>query len=489
MSITGKKYLVLVIFILLGFFICNAKVFAAVRVNEIAWMGTTNSANDEWMELYNTDTSVVNLSGWTLVANDGAPLITLAGSISGSGYFLLERTDDSTVPTVSADQIYSGALGNEGENLSLKDTSGTTVDSVNQTGGWIGGDNVTKETMQYTGTIWITGSGTPKAENVSDDSNNGDDDDDNEDTDDDNETTTQTSNSVKDEEKKKVDIYTLELATDSVIIAGNPTRFRVGVYKNDIRQILGIHAWNFGDGTFVEDTEKHLRNDFDVTHIYKNPGTYVAVFEYRTSIFKKDPEVRHRVTIDVVPHTVDIASVIPGESITLKNATSKEVALDAWIIMTSGGTYTFPRNTIILPNTELIFSQETLGIPIDMTARLLLSDQKTVVSSVEKNISQRVVTSSQKIASSPYFESSSNNDDIVATPIRESVLGATVLYADQDRVQNNKNRSETAIPFILLGVILIVGFLGVGGVLVYFFTKKNNTQTLSADDITILEDD
>jgi len=128
-----------------------------VVINEIAWMGTSVSYNDEWIELYNNTNSSINLDGWTLKAKDGTPEISLAGEISAKGLFLLERTDDEAVPNVSSDQIYKGALGNSGENLELTDSLGNLVDSVNSGSAWFGGDNSTKKTMERK-SVLISGS-------------------------------------------------------------------------------------------------------------------------------------------------------------------------------------------------------------------------------------------------------------------------------------------------------------------------------------------
>jgi len=116
-----------------------------VVVNEIAWMGTLTDANDEWIELHNTTGSAINLAGWTLVAADGTPSIALSGTIPAGGSFLLERTDDNSVPGVAADQIYTGALGNAGEILTLRDAASALQDSVDA---WYAGNNTTKATMQ-----------------------------------------------------------------------------------------------------------------------------------------------------------------------------------------------------------------------------------------------------------------------------------------------------------------------------------------------------
>ena len=121
-----------------------------VVISEVAWMGTVASANDEWIELMNTTSSAVNLAGWTLQAADGTPSIALTGTINPYGYYLLERTADTTINNITADQIYTGALGNAGEDLELLDTSGRLVDALGAltAGAWPAGDNTTKATME-----------------------------------------------------------------------------------------------------------------------------------------------------------------------------------------------------------------------------------------------------------------------------------------------------------------------------------------------------
>ena len=120
-----------------------------VVINEVAWMGTGSYTGDEWMELYNTTSSSITLTSWTLAAQDGTPSITLSGTIPANGYFLLERTDDTTVNDITADQIYTGALTNTGEQLQLKDSSSALIDTANNDGGgWPAGTNSPKATME-----------------------------------------------------------------------------------------------------------------------------------------------------------------------------------------------------------------------------------------------------------------------------------------------------------------------------------------------------
>lgn len=117
-------------------------VAARLVIDEIAWAGTAASSSDEWIELYNPGSEPLELAGWRLDAADGAPTISLAGVIAPGEYYLLERTDDSTVSDVPADLIYAGALGNGGEQLALIDPSGSVVDTANgDGGGWPAGSS------------------------------------------------------------------------------------------------------------------------------------------------------------------------------------------------------------------------------------------------------------------------------------------------------------------------------------------------------------
>jgi len=170
-----SKYLFFTLLLLLPFQTVNA-----VIINEIAWMGTNISANNEWIELYNESTQEIDLAGWILQATDGAPNIVLQDKIPALGFFLLERTDNETVPNISADQIYQGSLSNAGEKLLLTDNNGQTIDVVDCSAGWLSGNNTTKQTMERcygvgdipdptpTPTLWENSQnpgGTPKQSN------------------------------------------------------------------------------------------------------------------------------------------------------------------------------------------------------------------------------------------------------------------------------------------------------------------------------------
>ena len=148
-----------------------------IIINEVAWMGTANSANDEWIELKNISGSEVNLTGWQLIDQGEQIKINLGlmnkTKIPAGGFILLERTDNDTVLNVSADFIYTGALSNTNEGLRLFDNQCNLIDEVLASPDWPAGDNASateRKTMERdaSGLSWHTSSivgGTPKGEN------------------------------------------------------------------------------------------------------------------------------------------------------------------------------------------------------------------------------------------------------------------------------------------------------------------------------------
>lgn len=165
-----------------------------VTFNELAWMGSpkrdgetsTAAANNEWIELKNNSVSTADLSGWQILNDAEKFRITFDGGekISAGGFYLLERTDDDSVPGVTADKIYKGALLNSGMWLRIFSSQCALVDEINASGGstglttsgWPAGDNSTKQTLARNAgdfggaslTGWHTSAdsgGTPNAQN------------------------------------------------------------------------------------------------------------------------------------------------------------------------------------------------------------------------------------------------------------------------------------------------------------------------------------
>jgi len=141
-----------------------------ILINEVAWMGTINSTDDEWIELKNVWGIPINLNGWQLLDKDRQIKIIFGENdiIPAGGYYLLERTDDDSMPDAKANLIYTGALNNTGEALYLFDDQCNIEDEVLANPNWPAGDNSLKKPMARLDVLdWYAGVSTPGNENSS----------------------------------------------------------------------------------------------------------------------------------------------------------------------------------------------------------------------------------------------------------------------------------------------------------------------------------
>lgn len=147
-----------------------------IIINEVAWMGTENSASDEWIELRNMWGIPADISGWQFLDKDNQiKIVFKEGSIiPAGGFYLLERTDDNSVPDVPADVIYSGAVNDTNEALYIYDKDCRLEDEVTAFPDWQAGDKAERRSMERLDDIyWYDYQGignngilgTPKVEN------------------------------------------------------------------------------------------------------------------------------------------------------------------------------------------------------------------------------------------------------------------------------------------------------------------------------------
>ena len=142
-----------------------------VIFNEIDWMGNQDSPNNEWLELKNVSTQIIDLNNWQIFNRNKHLVIRFndQDKIQPNQLFLLERTDDQSVPNRSADKIYQGGLKNSNETLYLFDNHCQLQDIVEASPDWPAGDSSSRRTMERkTNFDWQTSyaiGGTPKLKN------------------------------------------------------------------------------------------------------------------------------------------------------------------------------------------------------------------------------------------------------------------------------------------------------------------------------------
>lgn len=407
---------------------------ATVVINEIAWMGTAVNANDEWIELYNNGSEEAALDGWIL--SDGVTFsISLTGVVGQGEYALLERTDDTTVSNVTAFQIYTGALANDGRTLTLTRVDGSTEDSVAGGTDWtnIGGNNETKETPQWTGTAWVTGTPTPGRENVSVGSVSEEEED--------NTTTTETTSSSQNTSSsaktssgsgssKQLPPATklppkLALAVNAprTVYVNQEVPFETvpsGVGET-VQNSLS-YTWNYGD-TYTGTGKKP-------THIFTYPGEYIVVVE---GLFaKQQATARHEVTVLPVSF---VLNVTPVGDVTIKNTAKYEVDLGGFTL--SGvSAFTFPKYTILRSGGTLTVPKARIGggqsIALHDTQHTLVTSYGDVTEHVNRVYAKTTTVSATTSKAKEELVSETNGEKTAEEP-KETIIQIGTAKKEESR--------------------------------------------------------
>ncbi len=148
----------------LGLAALPAKTFASVSttgshevvINEIAWAGSTASSNDEWIELYNTTASSIDITDWRIegAATSGSDLTISDGIIPAHGYFLIANyaaNSESSTLNVTPDMVDSSlSLSNSGAQYTLYDDTDNIIDTADDGSGVpLAGENgIVKKSME-----------------------------------------------------------------------------------------------------------------------------------------------------------------------------------------------------------------------------------------------------------------------------------------------------------------------------------------------------
>jgi hypothetical protein len=386
---------------------------AAVTINEVAWMGGPDSSSYEWIEIYNSENTEVLVDGWVL--EDGVNLnINLSGAVAPFEYAVLERTSDDTV-SGTAFLIYTGALVNTGATLTLRNADGQIMDQISGGENWesIGGDNITKETAQYTTGGWVTDVATPGKQNGSGrvvDSVS---------------TTVESvvapSSSKKSTKGRKVETVklgvldtVLKLDTDiqTVAYVNQVIPFMVtgsGISKHIINSLK--YDWNFGDMNVAAGPK--------VEHYYSYPGTYVVTV--RAAYARHDQVVRHEIT--VLPVTFSITKNDAGD-IQIHNDSPYDVDTSGYIVKGVNKDVVFPPRTIILPRSTITIPKEKLGNAVGSMIAIYDTERTLLASTYEAmDFMPGIVSEEKKVAVDDFYVEKTNTSVSYLPVLEEDSFG------------------------------------------------------------------
>ncbi|MCE9541563.1 lamin tail domain-containing protein [Candidatus Kaiserbacteria bacterium] len=338
---------------------------AQILINELQYDASGTDTDQEYVELYNSGSASVDLTGWKV--NDGSnhtlnapPKNGGTGSltIAPGGYVLI--VDNATnflashpgLAGIVIDAVLS--LSNTGATVSILDSGGTAVDSVSYTKDQ--GANGDGNSLQRSSGIWIAAAPTPNTVNASGASTASQSD-------------AQTSSSTAPQTPAKnestqttVSSYVAppsaeifaDGGTDRSVVVGADTEFRGRAYNRSQDIVENVRFnWNFGDGTTAEGVA--------VMHHFDYPGRY-AVF---LTIAQNVSAASDKIVVTAEP--ANLAFIVNSDaSVSITNNAGRDIDISKWIISSFGRDFVFPDGTDILAGETLRIAQSHLGFTVGM---------------------------------------------------------------------------------------------------------------------------
>lgn len=423
-----------------------ATVHSAIVINEVAWMGTGNSANDEWIELFNSGASDVTVDEWTLSGSGGLS-IPLSGTIASGAHVVLERTDDTSAPG-SAFVIYTGALANSGETLTLRRADTSLEDQVAGGEGWesIGGDNATKETAQRTSAGWITAVATPGSANASVTSAS------------ESEKETVSSSNTKTitvstsggggSDEKVVHVTALTIHAPQQAYVNQPVEFDVSPSGGGNRLVR--YSWNFGDGN-ASDSKSPL-------HTYRHPGNYVIMVE---SYYAKRTVLARR-EIVVLPATLSLARAQNGD-VQINNDAKYEIDISGFRVRGERG-FIFPEHTIVLAGATVTLPRGSIEEGLQRIVSLY--DPKGGMVAIHSPYSSTVPSSPpvQRTAPLPAPAPTVAGTSTIEANVESDTLSVPetpLVFRVGEEKEDSPRGEENAIVYFSMAGLLLLGTIGV----------------------------
>lgn len=465
---------------------------AAVLLNEIAWMGTTESYLCEWIELYNSGDTAVSVADWSLQINDG-PIKPFADgtfsttNIAAGGYLVIERAVASCPDPVSATNdalLAFGSIPNTDTTIQLyRDIDGTDLaDRIASGEDWteVGGDNETKETAQYSSVGWQTAPATPGRANVTSAANGS------EQAQSDSESNPSSDTSPKprvagvrsSEGSSKTTISLAEASAQqeplvvdieypTTVYVGQPVTFTAepAGRSKTVRDSLHYY-WNFGDLTTAAGPTAN--------HQYQFPGEYMVslqaeYYEYEASDTRK---------VVVLPVTLRMNITSDGH-LNIHNTAQYEVDVSGYTLSTVPSV-TFPprsmlvpRGTVTVPNAKL--GTHAAAIVLHDQAGNLVSDTEGLATETEIDNHQAPATSQQSVATitpQPLVQVPHS----VVTEGTAPVTGPSLAMVTRAQLAQAQSAVPDTVPDdtrTVLWYALLAGLMVVGVVTIFFTVSPN----------------
>ena len=478
-----KTFLVLVGFaFLFSFNLAQADVI----INEVQIGGTT--ADDEFIELYNSSSSDVDLTNWYInkkssTGNESTLVVKSRlenKSITSNSYFLLAK-ENGYVGNATPDVLWpsSYSLANNNSVILYKgnetDKDQTSWESIEN------GKSIQKQSDNS----WVVATPTPGAENqISED---------NEEEEQTEDTVTGSSGSSKKTETKEPEtplVNKTKITAQIPAFVGLPVQFKASNTVSD--KSCGKYSLNFGDGNSLE-TEKTFPIPEKFSHIYYYPGEYIVTLECYESYLSAEPDSSDKIIVKVISSEVVISKIGDAKDffIEISNNAPFEADISGWVLISYQNKFVFPKNTIIKSKNKIIVSPKTTNFSIldKETLKLIDSEGKTVfdyssakpIRILARNPTQAKVSASEPTRNAFSIADAGGNNTNINVPVSTGVsLGGPVDNLLAGAIKSDVNTGNN----IKYGMFGLFALLGIGTSTAYFIRNRNRKsvpETIGSD--------
>lgn len=467
---------------------------AGLVINEIMYDVSGADTNHEWVEIFNSSASDIDLSGWKW--NDGSnhnlnqppqnggqgSLVIGAGTyaiLSGDAtIFLLDYS--SYVGTV-IDTVMS--LNNTGATLSLIKSDGTTTEDIVSYSSSTGA-NGDGNSLQLINGTWTPSIPTPGQINQSSSGINEPAIENN------NNTNTSSSsggsggvvlnNNQTDQIIIEKSIKT-KVAVKTLSFVDTPLSFKATAFGYSGEELYyGKYFWNFGDGSSMETTDSS-----SFTHIYHYPGDYLISMSFYLNSNSQIADSINKIKIKVVPLEISISKIgdVQDFFVELYNNSVYDMDLFGWSLSLGEKKFSFPKDTNILAKNKIKLPSIVTGFNSGENNNFtLISPQGKIVSQFDNNVIVKTpptpspTLENNKVVTSIISHKNTNKEE--NTKIPEINLTSSAINTDAF--------SEDSSNSYIYSIILLI-FLSIGGGVVYL-VRRAGISHKTVDDFEILDE-
>lgn len=462
-----KKLILIFAFVL--FLNFPQSIFASVVINEVQ-IGSEESVNDEFIELYNTTNNEIDLTGWSIYKK------TSGGN--ESSFVSKSRFENIKIP--SSGTLF---LAREGQYLGTKTVdvfwpSSYSLASNNSLALYKDFENKIIEDQVSWGEVKNfkrTETNLPTENTDTDGSTNTS-----------VNLTTNNSSSPENVNSKNLSAR-LQINTNKIIFTGVPTTFEALVLNEDFKNIYGKFLWNFGDGHFKE-FKSFENHKFLYTYFY--PGKYNVYVEYYKNNFDKEPLLKTEILIEVLEQSLEITrtGVENDFFIEIANKSNSDLDLSGFFIVGENKEFVFPAKTFLKKNSKIILSPMATNFNINDKNFLEIKNTfgKIIFSNKIIENTKTEIKNIPKSKSYPVLSLAKDVSDEVEDFSQEEIYDSYDLVDNQALAFNStENANLIYNNYYFLGVLILI----ILGILFVVFIRKNKIEQENiGEDFEILDE-